>query len=80
MELRFDAMLYSSLGNENSDADHIKRSLGPQVPHTWFSGCYIILFTSHKFEQKNNVLVKTLTFSLVTVVLADVRDFKLVIG
>jgi len=33
MELRFDAMLYSNLGNENSDAGHIKRSRGPQVPH-----------------------------------------------
>jgi len=33
MELRFDAMLYSNLGNEKSDACHIKRSRGPQVPH-----------------------------------------------
>jgi len=33
MELRFDAMLYSNLGNENSDAGHIKCSCGPQVPH-----------------------------------------------
>jgi len=33
MELRFDAMLYSNLGNENSDAGHIKRSREPQVPH-----------------------------------------------
>jgi len=31
MELRFDAMLYSDLGNENSDAGHIKCSRGPQV-------------------------------------------------
>jgi len=30
MELRFDAMLYSKLGNENSDADHVKCS---RVPH-----------------------------------------------
>jgi len=33
MELRFDAMLYSYLGNENSDAGHIKYSRGPQVLH-----------------------------------------------
>jgi len=36
MELRFDAMLYSSLGNESCDAGHIKCSRGPQVPHPWF--------------------------------------------
>jgi len=29
MELRFEAMY---LGNEKSDAGHIKRSRGPQVP------------------------------------------------
>jgi len=39
MEPRFDAILYPNLGNENSDADHIKCSSGPhlargpQVPH-----------------------------------------------
>jgi len=33
MELRSDAMLYSNLGNENSDADHIKCSRGPQISH-----------------------------------------------
>ena len=32
MKFRFDAILCSNLGNENSDADHIKCSLGPQVP------------------------------------------------
>jgi len=31
MELRFDAMLYSNLGNENSYAGHIKCSLGPHL-------------------------------------------------
>jgi len=41
-ELRFDAILYSKLGNENSDAGRIKYSrgrhlsCGPQVPHPWF--------------------------------------------
>ena len=32
-EARFDVILYSKLGNENSDAGHIKCSRGPQVPH-----------------------------------------------
>jgi len=42
MELRFEAMLYSNLGNENSDAGHAKCSRGlhlargPQVPHPWY--------------------------------------------
>ena len=31
-ELRFDVILFSSLGNENSDAGHIKCLRGPQVP------------------------------------------------
>jgi len=30
MELRFDAVLCSNLGNKNSDARHIKCSRGPQ--------------------------------------------------
>jgi len=42
-KFRFDAMLCSNLGNENSDADHIKCSRGPhltnwpQVPHPCFA-------------------------------------------
>jgi len=32
MELRFDAILFSKLGDENSDAGHVKCSRGPQVP------------------------------------------------
>jgi len=36
MELRFDATLYSKLGNENSDAGQFKCSRGPQVPHPCF--------------------------------------------
>ena len=36
MELRFDAMLYSNLGNDNSDEGHIKCSRGSQVPQPWF--------------------------------------------
>ena len=43
MEFRFEAMLYSNLGKENSDAGHIKCSRrphlarGPQVPHPWLT-------------------------------------------
>jgi len=33
MELRIGAMLYSNVGNETTDAGHIKCSRGPQVPH-----------------------------------------------
>ena len=45
MELRSDAMLYSNLGNENSDAGHIKCSRGPQVLHSC-SVCWL-----HQVEQ-----------------------------
>jgi len=33
--LRFGAMLHSNLGNENSDAGHMKCLRGPQVLHPW---------------------------------------------
>jgi len=33
MELRFNAMLYSSLRKDNSDLGHISCSRGPHVPH-----------------------------------------------
>jgi len=33
MELRLDVILYYKMGNENSDAGHIKCLRGPQVPH-----------------------------------------------
>jgi len=39
MELHFDAIFYSKLGNENSDASHSKCSRGPQVPHPWLTRC-----------------------------------------
>jgi len=42
MELRFDTMLHSNLGNVNSDVGHIKCSHNrphlthrPPVPHPW---------------------------------------------
>jgi len=31
MELRVDVVLYSKLGNENNNADHIKCSRGPHL-------------------------------------------------
>jgi len=42
MEFRFDGMLFSNVGNENSDVGHISCSCGShltretQVPHPWF--------------------------------------------
>jgi len=33
MDLRFDTMLYSNLGNKHFVAGHTKCSCGPQVPH-----------------------------------------------
>jgi len=49
MELRFDVILYSEWGDENSDAGHIKCSRGPhlargpQVPHPWRRWLWLIL-------------------------------------
>jgi len=37
VELRFDAMLCSNTGKENSDAGQIKCPHGPQVPHPCFT-------------------------------------------
>jgi len=37
MEIRFDAILYSKLGNESFDPGHINCSRGPQVPHPWYT-------------------------------------------
>jgi len=37
MELHFEAMLYSKLGNKKSNAAHIKCSCRPQIPHPWFT-------------------------------------------
>jgi len=34
MEFRFDAMLHSNLGNENSYASHIEFSRGLHIPHS----------------------------------------------
>jgi len=45
MELRFDAILYSKLGNENSDAGHIKRSHGLPVPHPCLKAMLLVRFT-----------------------------------
>jgi len=37
MELHFDAIFCSNVGNEISDADHIRCSRGLQVPHPWYT-------------------------------------------
>jgi len=55
MELRFEAMLYSNLDNENSDADHIKCSRGPhlargpRVPYTCLKPSLKSLFHYNSF-------------------------------
>jgi len=50
IELRFDAMLYSDLSNENFDADRIKYSREPQAPQPRVKCCSFfnqeILFVS----------------------------------
>ena len=49
IELRFDAMLYYNLGNETSDAGHIKCLRGPQVPHP----CFTMLLSSLRLNNMN---------------------------
>jgi len=44
MVLRFVAILYSKLGNKNSDAGHIKCSRGLQFPHPCFRQTHPKLF------------------------------------
>jgi len=38
--LRFDAILYSELGNENCNTDHNQMFMRPQVPHPWIKPLY----------------------------------------
>jgi len=47
MELRFDAMLCSNLGNENSYVGHIKCSDGRQVPRHWYKTTCLTVISSH---------------------------------
>jgi len=46
MELCFDAILHSKLGNENSDAGHIKCWRGSHVPHPCCKQS-VVLFVSN---------------------------------
>ena len=52
MELRFEVMLYSNLGNENSDADRITCSRGSQVPHPYLDNGF------DEFAKKDKKLGK----------------------
>jgi len=45
-EFRFDAMLCSNLGKENSDAGHINCSRGLQVPHPCFMTAVLVFFAA----------------------------------
>jgi len=38
MKIRFHAILYSKLGNKNSDVGNVKCSCGLQAPHPCFEG------------------------------------------
>ena len=49
MELKFEAMLCSNLGNENAYVGHTKRSCGPQVPNPCFKACTSPIWASAMF-------------------------------
>jgi len=58
MELRFDAMLYSNLGNENSETGHSKCSRRSQDPHPWSTWMHSLQtifshFTNNHFRGEN---------------------------
>ena len=58
--LRFDAMLYSNLVNENSDAGHMKCLREPQIPHPCFRSKKSIWFREslHIADQKVSIAVQ----------------------
>jgi len=45
MELRFDPILYSKLGNANFDSGHIKRLCGPQFPNPCSKSCVCVAYS-----------------------------------
>jgi len=57
MELRFDVILYSKLGNENSDVGHIKCSRG-----VWATGSSPLL---KHIQQRSYGLAKTCANNLI---------------
>jgi len=67
IELHFDAILYSKLGNENSSAGHTKCSRGPhsarggQGPHSWHS-CFTPWY--HKLSVALFILHMSLSHAL----------------
>jgi len=56
MELRFDTMLCSDLGDGKSDAGHIKCPRGPQFLQPWSSDCQYTFLNSQMLYIK--VLIK----------------------
>jgi len=50
MELRCDPILFSELGNKNSDAGHIRRSHGPQIPHPCPKPCVLFCIITYSFD------------------------------
>jgi len=59
MKLRFDAILYSKLGNENLDSGHIKYSRGPQVPHP----CSRVLRTPSWFNVLDYFKIRGISYN-----------------
>ena len=51
MKIRFDAILYSKLGNKISDVGHVKCSCGLQAPHRCFEG--VAYISSIAFTETN---------------------------
>jgi len=54
MEFRFDATLYSIMGNENSGAGHNKCLGGPHVPRPCFK--LTVYQTPEVFPQANTLI------------------------
>ena len=57
MEFSFDVMLYSNLGNQNTDAGNIKHSRGQQVPAPGADSGLIVIFTFN--VRRTCVLLRT---------------------
>jgi len=63
MELRFDAMLYSNLGNENFDAGHSKCSRGPHFARGWLIAT-LFLWSHELVVHRRNLLYHRSSLSM----------------
>jgi len=68
MELRFDVMLNSNIGNENSNAGHIKCSRRPhlaraaQVSHSWYKPTGKYCINLQNFHESHSIFHPFQTF------------------